>query len=81
MNYLVIIISLLLLAGVGCNNTQFYEPPDDTKIDAPFIKNVGHQVGNLSPDFEIILTDGDTVSSSNLSQNKTPVFLFFFSPF
>ena len=81
MNYLLIIISLLMLAGIACNDSQSNKLPDDTKITDSVIKDVGHQVGNLSPKFEITLTNGETVSSTNLLQNKTPVFLFFFSPF
>ena len=81
MNYLVTIISLLLLAGIACNNTQSNQLADDPEINDSFIKEVGHQVGNLSPNFEITLTNGETFSSSNLLQNRRPVFLFFFSPF
>jgi len=81
MNYFVILISLLLLVGVACNDTQPNKTSANTGIDDSFVKHIGHQVGGLSPNFEIPLTNGETLSSSSLLKSKTPIFIFFFSPF
>jgi hypothetical protein len=43
-------------------------------------RRVGHKVGDISPDFSILLTTGETLYSSNIRRNRMPVFLFFFSP-
>lgn len=41
---------------------------------------VGNKVGDISPDFSILLTTGETLYSSTIRSDRTPVFLFFFSP-
>ena len=43
-------------------------------------RRVGHKVGDISPDFSILLTTGETLYSSNIRSDRIPVFLFFFSP-
>ena len=43
-------------------------------------RRVGHKVGDISPDFSILLTTGETLYSSNIGSDRMPVFLFFFSP-
>jgi len=43
-------------------------------------RRVGNKVGDISPDFSILLTTGETLYSSTLRGNRTPVFLFFFTP-
>ena len=43
-------------------------------------RRVGHKVGDISPDFSILLTTGETLYSSNIRSDRMPVFLFFFSP-
>ena len=43
-------------------------------------RRVGHKVGDISPDFSILLTTGETLYSSNIRNDRMPVFLFFFSP-
>ena len=40
---------------------------------------VGHQVGNLVPDFTLALADGSTVTSAQLIEEGRPAFLFFFA--
>ena len=41
---------------------------------------VGNKVGDISPDFSILLTTGETLYSSTIRSDRMPVFLFFFSP-
>ena len=43
-------------------------------------RRVGDKVGDISPDFSILLTTGETLYSSNIRSDRMPVFLFFFSP-
>ena len=43
-------------------------------------RRVGHKVGDIAPDFNILLTTGETLYSSNIRSDRMPVFLFFFSP-
>ena len=43
-------------------------------------RRVGHKVGDISPDFSILLTTGETLYSSNIRSDRMPVFLFLFSP-
>ena len=43
-------------------------------------RRVGNKVGDISPDFSILLTTGETLYSSNIRSDRMPVFLFFFSP-
>jgi len=45
------------------------------------IRLVGNDVGDIAPDFSVLLTNGETVSSSDIRSKNTPIFLFFFSPF
>ena len=45
------------------------------------IRLVGNDVGDIAPDFSVLLTNGETVSSSDIRSKNTPMFLFFFSPF
>lgn len=40
---------------------------------------VGHQVGNLVPDFTLALADGSTVTAAQLIGEGRPAFLFFFA--
>ena len=40
---------------------------------------VGHQVGNLVPDFTLALADGSTVTATQLVEEGRPAFLFFFA--
>ena len=46
-----------------------------------FIRLIGNNVGDIAPDFSVLLTNGETVSSSDIRSKNTPLFLFFFSPF
>ena len=41
---------------------------------------VGNKVGDISPDFSILLTTGEKLYSSTIRSDGMPVFLFFFSP-
>ena len=43
-------------------------------------RRVGNKVGDISPDFSILLTTGETLYSSTIRSDRMPVFLFFFSP-
>ena len=43
-------------------------------------RRVGNKVGDISPDFSILLTTGEALYSSTIRSDRMPVFLFFFSP-
>ena len=43
--------------------------------------NIGSNVGERVPDFELTLVDGSTVSFVSLMESDRPTFLFFFSTF
>ena len=47
------------------------EPPGDVEI--------GSKVGNRVPDFDMLLADGSTVTTSDLLAANKPVFLMFFA--
>ena len=47
------------------------EPPGDVEI--------GSKVGNRVPDFDMLLADGSTVTTSDLLAASKPVFLMFFA--
>ena len=44
-------------------------------------RQVGSEVGDIAPEFNIPLISGGTVSNSHSHSDNAPVFLFFFSPF
>ena len=43
-------------------------------------RRVGNKIGDISPDFSILLTTGETLYSSTIRSDRMPVFLFFFTP-
>ena len=43
-------------------------------------RRVGNKVGDISPDFSILLTTGEILYSSTIRSDRMPVFLFFFTP-
>ena len=40
---------------------------------------VGHQIGNVVPEFTLALADGSTITSTQLVNGSRPTFLFFFA--
>ncbi len=40
---------------------------------------VGHQIGNIIPEFTLALADGSTITSTQLVNDSRPTFLFFFA--
>ena len=40
---------------------------------------VGHQIGNVVPEFTLALADGSTITSTQLVNQSRPTFLFFFA--
>ncbi len=45
----------------------------------PTPRQAGNKIGDVAPSFNILLTNGETVSHSDFRHDNKPVFLFFFS--
>ncbi len=75
--------------GEGSSSTGEGDEGSAVKLDpatpepAPDIEvqdfEVGNDIGNRIPGFEIKLTDGTPITAAGLLQNGKPAFLFFFS--
>ena len=73
----------LVLSGMACSDEKMgftgnHILPSDVNDSG---REVGYQVGDIAPEFNIPLTTGETVSYSTFRSDRTPLFLFFFSPF
>ena len=49
------------------------------EVETPSVSSVGTSVGDLAPEFEMLLIDGSSVTSAGLKNAGKPVFLFFFA--
>ena len=49
------------------------------EVETPSVSSVGSSVGDLVPEFEMLLIDGNSVTSAGLKNTGKPVFLFFFA--
>ena len=77
------VCAALMLSGVACSDRQAGTTASNAlsgNANSP-TRQVGHQVGDITPDFSIQLTNGNTVSDSIFRSGGMPIFLFFFSPF
>ena len=73
----------LMAFGMACS-VQDTEP--QSNVASPTNNHsipleIGNDVGDMTPDFNILITNGETLSYSDLRSNETPIFLFFFSRF
>jgi len=76
------LLSASILTILGCGDRTQAQPEDAlTRDDETTISRIGGQVGDIAPDFSISTTAGTTVAYSTLNTQRTPLFLFFFSPF
>ena len=68
-----------MLCGMSCLSGNDKTSVNDVLLEDAYTspKLTGNQVGDFTPDFSILLTNGETVSHSILHNNQTPVFLFF----
>ena len=63
-------------------NTQSIVATTLTEVESsaiPTPRQVGNKIGDVAPGFNILLTNGETVSHSDFRHDSKPVFLFFFS--
>lgn len=80
-----IVISYITI--IACGSTQTTQnldvsakSKDHTIADTtPTLRKVGGEIGDVAPDFQILLTTGETVSYSDFRRTETPIFLFFFN--
>lgn len=90
LGYLAFVIALGSLALAACNASDSSpselalqggataEPyPSPTPVY--FSGNIGFDIGDQVPDFEINLTNGTPITSDELQGEERPTFLFFFS--
>jgi hypothetical protein len=54
-------------------------PAETARLATPTPRRVGNGIGDMAPEFNILLTTGETVSYSDFRRDSTPIFLFFFS--
>ena len=74
---------ILMLSGLGCSDGQREVSVDNVSSGnqrSPAMQ-IGNSVGDAAPDFDIRLTNGETISYATLRDDRMPVFLFFYSPY
>ena len=82
------VLSVTTFSGFyGCASDTLPQKSSDDTIYSEYQTEkisgvqVGNSVGDLAPDFSVLLTNGETISNAALRNDRTPVFLFFFSPY
>ena len=81
--FLLIVCVSSILSQIACLNGEG-EPeldPINSKIQRTSDTKIGNLIGDQAPDFSVLLTNGETISHATLRNDRTPVFLFFFSPY
>ena len=76
-----LIIALAITTTAACASDEADTPPADVPVvpTASAIDfQIGNNIGDRIPDFDITLTDGTPVTASLLLERERPAFLFFF---
>ena len=76
-----LLAALALVATGACASDEADTPPMDVPVvpTASAIDfQIGNNIGDRIPDFDITLTDGTPVTASLLLERERPAFLFFF---
>ena len=76
-----LIIALAITTTAACASNEADAPPPATPVvpTASAIDfQIGNNIGDRIPDFDITLTDGTPVTASLLLERERPAFLFFF---
>jgi hypothetical protein len=71
-------VAILILAagGIFYSNSQ---GPDKDLLSSPATQEVGIDLGDQIPEFNLRLVNGTTVNSGELATMKKPAFYFFFA--
>ena len=77
------VYATLILSVIACSDGQagFLSNKVLSGNENALTRQVGSEVGDIAPEFNIPLINGGAVSNSHSHSDSTPVFLFFFSPF
>ena len=76
-----LLAALVIVATGACASGEADTPPADVPVvpTASAIDfQIGNNIGDRIPDFDITLTDGTPVTASLLLERERPAFLFFF---
>ena len=80
------LLALLTLAALTLTPACSAETPPPTNTTQALAHGlplggatVGHQIGNIVPEFTLALADGSTITSTQLVNDSRPTFLFFFA--
>ena len=76
-----LIIALAITTTAACASNEADAPPPAAPVvpTASAIDfQIGNNIGDRIPDFDITLTDGTPVTASLLLERERPAFLFFF---
>lgn len=75
-----LIIALAIATTVACASNEADAPPPAPAVPTASAIDfqIGNNIGNRIPDFDITLTDGTPVTASLLLERERPAFLFFF---
>ena len=71
----VLITSVIVAVGIFYAGSQ----NSSGQASSSSVLEVGSNVGNQVPEFDLRLVDGTTVNSANLVSTKKPAFYFFFA--
>ena len=73
--------ALALACGAQGDAATTTQPAAQTERPAPIMPTgeVGFELGDRIPEFEISLTSGEPLTSAQLRASERPAFLFFFS--
>ncbi len=72
------LIAAALLSACASNEADAPPPVPAVPTASAIDFQIGNNIGNRIPDFDITLTDGTPVTASLLLERERPAFLFFF---
>ena len=76
-----LLTALAIVTTAACASDEADAPASDAPV-VPTVSaidfQIGNNIGNRIPDFDITLTDGTPVTASLLLERERPAFLFFF---
>ena len=76
---LLVVYGALMLSGIACSGGQVGPTTKELSgSERVLARQVGNNIGDIAPEFSILLTSGETIS--HFRGDSVPTFLYFFSP-
>ena len=76
---LLVVSGALILSGIACSGGQVGSTTEKLSgSERVLARQVGNNIGDLAPEFSILLTNGESIS--HFRNARVPTFLYFFSP-